>query len=62
MIESTYLGLQHMSVRKGGQGGAIINVASFIGTAPTNIYSSKCADKLAVKKKGPCVGLSRYWK
>ena len=30
-MEGTYLGVEHMSVRKGGQGGTIINVSSFGG-------------------------------
>jgi short-subunit dehydrogenase len=32
VIEGTYLGVEHMSVRKGGEGGTIINISSFGGT------------------------------
>lgn len=33
-IRGTYLGFQHMSLRKGGHGGVIINVASMAGLIP----------------------------
>ena len=31
-MEGTYLGIEYMSVRKGGRGGAIVNTSSFGGT------------------------------
>ena len=31
-MEGTFLGLEYMSVKKGGHGGAIVNVASFGGS------------------------------
>lgn len=34
VMEGTFLGLEHMSVRRGGQGGTIINVSSFGGIVP----------------------------
>ena len=39
-MEGTYLGMEHMSVRKGGQGGTIINVSSF-GGMKCNFVMSK---------------------
>ena len=31
MIEGTFLALEYMSTRKGGQGGVVVNVASMAG-------------------------------
>ena len=37
MIEGTFLAIEHMSERKGGQGGTVINVASFGGGLEASI-------------------------
>ena len=37
MIEGTFLAIKHMSERKGGQGGPVINVASFGGGLETGM-------------------------
>ena len=36
MIEGTFLAIEHMSERKGGHGGTVINVASFGGGLETS--------------------------
>ena len=37
VIEGTFLAIEHMSERKGGQGGTVINVASFGGRLETGM-------------------------
>lgn len=39
MIEGTFLAIEHMSERKGGQGGTVINVASFGGGLETGMIA-----------------------
>lgn len=39
MIEGTFLAIEHMSERKGGQGGTVINVASFGGRLETSMFA-----------------------
>ena len=36
MIEGTLLAVEHMSIRSGGRGGCIINLASFGGALDCN--------------------------
>jgi hypothetical protein len=40
VIEGTYLGVEHMSVRKGGEGGTIINISSFGGITDVVLISA----------------------
>ena len=39
VIEGTFLAIEHMSERKGGQGGTVINVASFGGGLETGMIA-----------------------
>ena len=41
MIEGTFLAIEHMSERKGGHGGTVINVASFGGGLETSRYDRR---------------------
>lgn len=41
MIEGTFLAIEHMSERKGGHGGTVINVASFGGGLETSRYDPR---------------------
>ena len=40
VIEGTLLGLEFMSIKKGGRGGTIVNVASFGGTKCSHNYKN----------------------
>ena len=41
VIEGTFLAIEHMSERKGGHGGTVINVASFGGGLETSRYDPR---------------------